>query len=101
MRLSMRQVSRRLFSLGFTALVSFLLPLIMIGMVGLGLSGLKITALTADFSQQGWQHLLQFLSILGNGNPWHGVLTVGLTSSVVGVLFDTFASSRFEGFSHH
>lgn len=101
MRSSMCQVFRRLFSLGLTALVSFLLPLIMIGIVGLGLSGLQIVTLTTDFSQQGWQHLLQFLSILGNGNPWHGVLTVGLASSVVGVLFDTFASSRFEGLSHH
>ncbi|MBD0266963.1 hypothetical protein [Pseudanabaena sp. FACHB-2040] len=97
----MRCVPRRLFFLTLTAIVSFLLPLVMIGSIVLGLSGLTRLALLMPFTQQVLQHLLHFLTTLGSGNAWHGVLIVGLTSSTVGVLFDTFASARFEGFSHH
>lgn len=97
----MHQVHRRLVSLVFTAIASFLLPLLMIGSLALGLSGLQTLALVSPLSQQVLEQLLVFLSTLGSGNPWHGVLVVGLSSSTVGVLFDTFASNRFEGFSHH
>jgi hypothetical protein len=41
-------------------------------------------------SQQGMTHLLDFLAILGNGDPWQGGLVMGLCSSFVGILFDTY-----------
>jgi fructose-specific phosphotransferase system IIC component len=97
----MRQASRRLFSLTLTAIVSFLVPLLLIGALVLGLSGLQTLTLLTPVTQPVLQQLLHFLTTLGSGNPWHGVLIVGVASSMVGVLFDTFASSRFEGFSHH
>ncbi|HEY9762484.1 MAG TPA: hypothetical protein V6D07_08165 [Trichocoleus sp.] len=94
----MRQILRRFISLSLTAVFSFLLPLLFIGGIFLGLT---VLSWLLPPSQQGLQQLMHVLNTLGSGSPWQGALVVGLTSSTVGILFDTFASYRFEEFSHH
>lgn len=96
----MRPLLRRFFSLTLSAIFSFSLPLLLIGSLVMAFAGLRIVAPLAPLSQQALHHLLSFLATLGSGSPWQGLLVVGLASSIVGVLFDTFASNRFEGFSH-
>ncbi|HEY9879960.1 MAG TPA: hypothetical protein V6D29_16010 [Leptolyngbyaceae cyanobacterium] len=97
----MRQIPRRFISLSLTAVFSFLLPLLLIGSIFLSLFGLTTLSWLMPLSQQGLQQFIHVLTTLGSGDPWQGALVVGLTSSTVGVLFDTFASYRFEEFGHH
>jgi Na+-transporting methylmalonyl-CoA/oxaloacetate decarboxylase beta subunit len=78
-------------SLVTTIIITFLLPLILAAIGWLVLAALQqswgINGLAQDLERQ----LLDILTTLGNGSPWQGVLTMALTSSVVGVLFDLYA----------
>jgi hypothetical protein len=73
-----------------TGLVTFCLPLLLIGGTFLGLLIVQLLTPLMPVSQQGMTHLLDFLAILGNGDPWQGGLVMGLCSSFVGILFDTY-----------
>lgn len=84
-------------SLLTTIIITFLLPLILAAVGWLLLAVL----------QQSWgdngpapdlqRQLLDILTTLGNGSPWQGVLTMAITSSVVGVLFDIYALYQNQG----
>ncbi|WP_199249693.1 hypothetical protein [[Phormidium] sp. ETS-05] len=39
--------------------------------------------------------LLQFLATFGSGNPLEGVMVIGVTASLVGALFDTYALFQY------
>ncbi|MFE4108331.1 hypothetical protein [Almyronema epifaneia] len=84
-------------SLILTAIVSFLIPLGLMGaVIGLVLLANHIAPL-ATFSQLILQRLLQFLGVFGGGDALEGILTIGLASGVVGTLFDAFAYFRYSG----
>jgi len=40
--------------------------------------------------------LLSFLAVFGTGSPLEGVLVIGMTCSIVGALFDTYAFYRYQ-----
>ncbi|MEB3355232.1 MAG: hypothetical protein VKK04_00695 [Synechococcales bacterium] len=88
----------RLRSLLLTGIFGFILPVFVIG---LGLAGLLIIGVIPVFEhirQIGLTYLTAFLREFGSGHPVQGVLVLGITSSLVGVLFDTYnflASSKF------
>lgn len=79
-----------------TAIVSFMVPLVLIGTIFMSLAVLQPWAPMRAFSAQGIDQLLQFLATLGSGHLWQGVLVMGATSSLVGMLFDTFTFCRYQ-----
>jgi hypothetical protein len=97
----MQPITAFLASLLMTAIISFLLPLVVIGTLWLGLVGLTVAVPWISLGHQALAYLLQFLAILGSGSPWQGVVVIGIASGAVGILFDTFAFYRFQSFSHH
>lgn len=81
-------MSNLFLSLFLTALISFAAPVLLIGTV-LGL--LILTSYVPGFllvSEQGMLHILNFLAVFGDGKPVQGVLTLGITVSIVGILLD-------------
>jgi hypothetical protein len=86
----MRVASSFIVSLVLTATVSFALPVITIGLVfGIAILICLIPGLTV-FGHQGVESILGFLAVFGTGKPVTGVVTLGLASTFVGVLFDLF-----------
>jgi hypothetical protein len=86
----MRVASSFIVSLVLTATVSFALPVLTIGLVfGLAILICLIPGLTV-FGHQAIDAILDFLAVFGTGKPVTGVVTLGLASTVVGVLFDLF-----------
>ncbi len=79
-------------SLLLTMIFSFLTPTLLIvgGLISFTLMGYLplLEALGQFWSNQ----ILQFLAIFGRGNPLEGGLIISMTFSLVGALFDTYAS---------
>jgi hypothetical protein len=87
--------SRCLQSLLVSAVVSFVAVLVVIGVlvlpwevlswmpepIGLGMAGVGLGGLGA---------IANFLAVFGQGSSLHGVITICLTVSFVGVLFDSY-----------
>jgi hypothetical protein len=90
-------VGNYLRSLVITAVVTFLLPLLLLGSIFLCLIGFKVLFPAIVLSQEVSQQLQAFLSTLGNGDPWQGTLLIGTVSCLVGMLFDTYAFYRYQG----
>ncbi|NJK36730.1 MAG: hypothetical protein HC825_04870 [Oscillatoriales cyanobacterium RM1_1_9] len=83
-------------SLFLTMILSFLAPILLIH------GGLVSFVLVAhlpmlDTSGEICSHrILEFLAIFGNGQPWLGTVIIGTTFSLVGSLFDTYASFQHQ-----
>jgi hypothetical protein len=77
--------------------MTFLLPLVVLGAALLLLSSLDFLMPGADLDQQVTVHLHSFLAILGSGEPWQGALLIATVSSLVGMLFDSYAFYRYQG----
>lgn len=86
-------------SLLVTSLLSFLLPLAILGAALMSLLLVSSIPLLSELGNSGIRSLVEFLATFGNGNPGEGVLAIGLTCSFVGSLFDVFASGRYH--PHH
>jgi hypothetical protein len=80
-------------------LLSFVAPLLLIaaGLTCFSLIGL-LPALQG-FGRSGEDLILQFLATFGNGCPFEGFLVIGATFSLVGALFDTYASFQHSRWS--
>lgn len=85
-----------------TALVAGLLPILMIGTLLLLLNGLQGLSLwpLREIGQQGDRQVIQVLTTLGSGDPRQGVVTMGAVSSLVGMLFDTYAFCSSRSVAH-
>ena len=76
--------------------MSFAAPVILIGIT------LGILAIVSyfpgflTFGNQGFLHLLEFLAVFGNGRPLQGILTLGFTVSIVGILLDMLNFYRYQ-----
>lgn len=81
-------------SLLITSTFSFAVPIVLIGIILMGLSLVEQIPLVAVIGQVGAQKLLQFLAVFGSGNAVEGVLVIGCTCGLVGALFDTYAFYR-------
>lgn len=92
----MKIVSNFLVSLILAALMSFIAPIILVGgILGILLVASYLPGLFA-LGNSGAIHILEFLAIFGNGKPLQGIITLGLTVSIVGVLLDIFNFYRYQ-----
>jgi len=89
-------VSNFLLSLTLAALMSFAAPVVLIG-ITLGI--LAIVSWFPGFltlGNQGLLHILEFLAVFGEGKPLQGIVTLGFTVSIVGVLLDILNFYRYQ-----
>ena len=63
--------------LGFFSLISYIPGLLEIG-------------------TQGTLYITNFLAVFGSGNPFQGVITIGITVSVAGILLDLLNFYRYQ-----
>ncbi|OLP19220.1 hypothetical protein BST81_05490 [Leptolyngbya sp. 'hensonii'] len=90
-------MSRQLLrSLLLTSFLSFTGPLIFMGVLLISLNGLSVLPFCRDIMLFGIAQLKSFLVVFGNGSLIRGLLTIGLTCSLVGSLFDTFTLYRYQ-----
>lgn len=81
-------------SLLLASALSFATPILLVGILLVGLyAGGQIPVING-FSQAIADQILQFLTTFGNGNALEGALTIGLTCGLVGAIFDTYAFYR-------
>ena len=83
-------------SLLLTALLSFATPILFVGGVLAALSVVSYVPGFALVSQTGETQILTFLATFGSGCPIQGIVTIGLTCSFAGSLFDGFNSYRYQ-----
>ncbi|MEL6501435.1 MAG: hypothetical protein AAFV28_11560 [Cyanobacteria bacterium J06635_13] len=97
-------MSNLFLSLFLAALMSFSLPVFLFGTV---LGFLTLTSYVPGFleaSDRGSAYILNFLAVFGAGKPMQGIITLGITVSIVGILLDIsnfyrYQSLRDEDFS--
>ena len=86
-------------SLLLAALVSFTAPIILIsGAIAL----LGIIGYVPGFwelTHRGTFYILEFLAVFGDGKPFQGIITLGLTLSIAGILLDILNFYRYQNFS--
>jgi hypothetical protein len=83
-------------SLFLTASMSFALPVVLFGSV---LGFLTLTSYIPGFlalSNQGTLYMLNFLAVFGDGKPLQGVITLGVTVSIAGILLDVLNFYRYQ-----
>ena len=84
-------------SLFLAAVVSFALPVTLILLL-LGFSFLaSLFPSLMVFGNSINNAILEFLVVFGNGKPIMGIITLGLTSTLAGILFDIFNFYRYQG----
>ena len=88
-------------SLVLTALLSFVAPIVLVTVSVVALSGIGYIPGLETIGQTGTTQLLTFLAVFGNGCPVQGILVIGLTCSLVGSLFDTYAFYRYQILNDH
>ena len=89
-------VSNFFLSLFLAAAVSFAAPIILLG-GGLGL--LILIGYIPGFlevSQPAIDYILNFLAVFGSGNSVQGLITLGLTVSIAGILLDLLNIYRYQ-----
>ncbi len=83
-------------SLFLTATISFALPVALILLL-LGCSFLaSFVPSMMVLGDSVNNALLEFLIVFGNGKPILGIITLGLTSTIAGILFDIFNFYRYQ-----
>ena len=89
-------MSNFLLSLILAALMSFAAPVVLVG----GILGILFTASylpgLVELGKEGAIQVLNFLAVFGNGKPLQGMLTLGLTVSIVGILLDLLNFYRYQ-----
>lgn len=83
-------------SLALTILLSFVAPIVLITVLIATSSGISYIPGLETIGQTGTTQLLSFLAVFGSGCPLQGVMVIGLTCSLVGALFDTYAFYRYQ-----
>ncbi len=80
-----------------TAIITFLMPLILVAICLLVLASLQQSPGLSPWAQAPYDQLLTVLTTLGSGDPWQGALTIAITASLVGLLFDTYTLYLSQG----
>ena len=83
-------------SLFLAASVSFAAPVILVGFILGFLNIIGYFPVFLSLSNQLSLQILDFLAIFGNGKPIQGIITLGFTVSIVGVLLDIFNFYRYQ-----
>ena len=87
-------------SLLLTVLISFVVP---IAILGTSLAGLSISSHfpgVATIAQLTFHQMLIFLKIFGSGSAIDGLFIIGITCGVVGGLFDTYIYYQTYRYQH-
>lgn len=92
----MQIVSNFFLSLILAALISFTAPIILVGFILALLSIVSCFPALALWGNSSAVHIFEFLAIFGNGKPLQGILTLGLTVSIVGVSLDALNFYRYQ-----
>lgn len=77
-----------------TCLLSFVAPLLLIGVGLTGFALIGFLPVLQGIGHSGEYQILQFLATFGSGCPLQGLLAIGITFALVGALFDTYASCQ-------
>lgn len=83
-------------SLLLSALISFGLPVVLISCTLLFLGIIGYIPGFFELSEQGIGSILDFLAVFGNGKSFGGILTLGFTVSIVGILLDILNFYRYQ-----
>jgi len=83
-------------SLILTAILTFLAPLLVLGMFLLPLVLLERLHGLETMSRYGMTQIVYFLQTFGSGSAMQGALTISLVCSMVGMLFDSYTLYRHE-----
>ena len=76
--------------------MSFAAPVMLIvGLLGLLTFTSYIPGLL-EMSSQGMLHVANFLAVFGSGKPFQGVITLGITVSIAGILLDLLNFYRYQ-----
>jgi hypothetical protein len=84
-----------------TIALSFALPVFLVGAVLAVLSGIGCLPGIAMVGQVGFESIMNFLNVFGNGYPWQGIFIIGATCSMVGGAFDVFNFYFYQGVKEH
>lgn len=87
-------------SLVLTTLLSFVAPMVLVSALLVFALGVGYFPGLAAVSQIGTTQLLSFLAVFGTGSPLEGAVVIGLTCSLVGALFDTYAFYRYQSLNN-
>ncbi|NJL89482.1 MAG: hypothetical protein HC916_06495 [Coleofasciculaceae cyanobacterium SM2_1_6] len=82
--------AHQLRSLLLTMLISFIVPVAMLGMSITGLTLSSHVPMVAAIAQETREYLLAFLNIFGSGCALQGTIVIGTTCSIAGGLFDVY-----------
>ncbi|NEO33717.1 MAG: hypothetical protein F6K36_25505 [Symploca sp. SIO3C6] len=80
-------------SLLLTIFFSFVAPIVLMIILLATFSVIGYIPGVATIGHVSAAQLLKFLAIFGQGCPFEGAIVIGLTCSLVGALFDTYASA--------
>jgi len=76
--------------------MSFAVPVILFGAT---LGFLNLTSYVPGFwyvNNQATAYILNFLAVFGSGKPLQGLITLGITISIVGILLDLLNFYRYQ-----
>lgn len=79
-------------SILLTMVLSFITPILVISMGLAGAAILGCLPFLETIGQFSCRQILQFLATFGSGHPLQGSMIIATTCSLVGALFDTYAS---------
>jgi hypothetical protein len=85
-----------LISISLAALFSFAAPVILVGTILGFLLIISYLPGLAILGNAGAIQVLEFLAVFGSGKPVDGILTLGLTVSIVGILLDILNFYRYQ-----
>lgn len=77
-------------SLLLTSILSFVTPIVLIGVGWTSLALISYLPSLQTIGQSGIAQIWDFLATFGDGHPWQGCLVIGVTCSLVGAMFDTY-----------
>ncbi|NJO40688.1 MAG: hypothetical protein HC769_06035 [Cyanobacteria bacterium CRU_2_1] len=83
-------------SLLLTSIFSFLVPVVLIGIILISLIAVGYVPKLELISKAGIEHVSYFLLVFGSGSVVQGVVTIGSVGSLVGILFDTYTFYRHQ-----
>ncbi|GAB4539220.1 MAG: hypothetical protein Tsb0014_29430 [Pleurocapsa sp.] len=92
----MRIVLSFLISISLAALFSFAAPVVLVGTILGFLLIISYLPGLAMLGNTGAIQVLEFLAVFGNGKPVDGILILGLTVSIVGILLDMVNFYRYQ-----
>lgn len=83
-------------SLLLTAVLSFVAPILLLGGTLVSVTFIRYIPGLQGIAQAIAEQIWQFLAAFGSGNSRQGVMVIGSTCSLVGVLFDTYTFYRYQ-----